>query len=64
VTVDIYNVNGQKVRTLVDRTYGPGTYTVEWDATSDNGQQVASGVYLYRFTAGDVTQTKKMSFVK
>jgi hypothetical protein len=64
VTVEIYNINGQKVRTLVDQTYGPGTYTIEWDATSDNGQPVASGVYLYRFTAGDVTQTRKMSFVK
>ena len=64
VSIDIYNINGQRVRALVDETMGPGTHYVEWDATDDHGSQVASGVYLYRFSAGDVTQTKKMSFVK
>lgn len=64
VTLEIYNVHGQKVRTLVDAEMGPGDHTVEWDATSDAGTQVASGVYLYRLTAGDQTETKKMSFVK
>jgi len=64
VRIDIFNVNGQKVRTLVDGAYPAGSHTVTWDATSDNGDPVATGVYLYRLTAGEVTQTKKMSFIK
>jgi len=64
VSIEIYNINGQRVRTLVDETMGPGSHIVQWDATDDHGSQVASGVYLYRFSAGEVTQTKKMSFVK
>ncbi|MCP4684059.1 MAG: T9SS type A sorting domain-containing protein [bacterium] len=64
VTLEIYNIQGQRVRTLVDEAKGPGDHRIEWDATSDGGSQVATGVYLYRLTAGDQTETKKMSFVK
>jgi len=64
VTLEIYNVQGQKVRTLVNETVGAGDHSVEWDATTDAGVQVASGVYLYRLTAGDHSESKKMSFVK
>jgi flagellar hook capping protein FlgD len=64
VTLDIYNIQGQKVRTLVNQVEGPGDHTVEWDATTDAGSQVATGIYLYRLTAGDQTVTKKMSFLK
>ncbi len=64
VKLDILNINGQLVRTLVDGTVSAGAHTVEWNATDDSGAPVASGVYLYRLTAGDISQTKKMSFVK
>jgi hypothetical protein len=64
VTLEIYNINGQLVKTLVDEVVSSGTHTVEWDATSDSGNQVATGIYFYRLTAGDITQTKKMSFLK
>ncbi len=64
VTLDIYNVQGQIVRTLVNETRSAGEHKVEWDATSDNGERVASGIYFYRLTAGDYTVSRKMTLLK
>lgn len=64
VRLEILNISGQIVRTLVDRTVSAGAHSVEWNATDDSGAPVASGIYLYRLTAGDISQTKKMSYVK
>jgi hypothetical protein len=64
VTIEIFNVQGRKVKTLTDESYGPGTHTIEWDATSDAGEKVSSGMYMYRMTAGEFSATKKMTFVK
>jgi len=64
VTLEIVNINGRLVRTLVDEHRESGIHSVEWDATGSDGSEVAAGVYLYRITAGDFSETKKMSFVK
>ena len=64
VKIDVVNINGQVVRTLVDEVVSAGTHTVEWDATTDSGHKVATGVYIYRLMAGEVTQTRKMTYVK
>ncbi len=64
VRLDIYNINGQKVRTLVDGYSEAGNHTVTWDATDDDGAWVASGVYLYKLTAGDKSVSRKMTLVK
>jgi hypothetical protein len=64
VTIEVYNVLGQKVRTLVDREESAGSYTITWDGTSSAGTPVATGVYLYRFQAGDHIQSKKMLLLK
>lgn len=64
VTLEIYNINGQKVRTLVDRVMDVGNHTVVWDSRSDDGTKVASGIYMYRITAGDFTDSKKMMLLK
>lgn len=64
VSIDIININGQIVRTLVDQAMPSGNHTIEWDGNSDNGQKVASGVYLYRFVAGDNKMVKKMTLMK
>ncbi|MFQ6031960.1 MAG: FlgD immunoglobulin-like domain containing protein, partial [Candidatus Zixiibacteriota bacterium] len=58
VTLKIYNVLGQEVRTLVDETTEPGFYTVTWDGRDSFGNGVASGVYFYRLTAGEFSQTR------
>jgi len=64
VTLRIFNINGQRVRTLIEGERSAGTHRVEWDATSDSGRQLASGVYLYRLSAGDQVATKKMTLLK
>lgn len=64
VTIDVFNVLGQKVKTLVNETQPAGTYQTEWNGTDEASQTVATGVYFYRLSAGDVTMTKKMVMVK
>ena len=59
VDLTIYNVLGQKVETLVDREMEAGSHTVTW-----NADKVSSGVYFYRITAKDFTETKKMLMLK
>lgn len=51
VTLTIYNLVGQQIRTLVDQEKGQGYYTAVWDGKDGLGKQVASGVYVYRIQA-------------
>jgi hypothetical protein len=62
--LDIYNILGQRVTTLVDDNLPTGRYQREWDATNDNGQRVATGVYFYRLVIGSHSQSKKMLLLK
>ncbi|MFC1557698.1 T9SS type A sorting domain-containing protein, partial [candidate division KSB1 bacterium] len=64
VRIDIYNILGQKVRTLVDREFKAGIRTIKWDATNDFGSKVASGMYIYRVVAGSNVASKKMMVIK
>ncbi|MFQ6092079.1 MAG: FlgD immunoglobulin-like domain containing protein, partial [bacterium] len=64
VILKIYNILGQEVRTLVDEVKEPGYYTVTWDGRNERGDEVPSGVYFYRMTAGDFTDTKRMVVMK
>lgn len=65
VTIDIYNILGQKVAVLIDgEEKFEGNYTVNWDGMTTNNKLAASGVYLYRINVtgsqGSFAQTKKM----
>ena len=62
--LDIFNVLGRKVKTLVDKVQSPGSYTVEWQGDTDSGSKAASGIYFYRLILGPETQTKKMMLIK
>ncbi len=64
VSLEIYNVLGQRVKTLVDQTQGAGQYRVDWNSTDQSGHSVASGVYFYRLTVGDQVVSKKMLLMK
>jgi hypothetical protein len=64
VTVEIYNALGRRVRTLVDREESPGSHSIVWNGTDEKGNPVSSGVYLYRFRAGEFVETKKMLLLK
>ena len=66
VTLEVFNMLGQVVRTMVDREFqNAGRYTYQWDATNDSGQPLSSGIYFYRVTAGGEFQShKKMLLLK
>jgi len=64
VSLEIYNVLGQKVITLIDRNLPAGYHSTQWNSTDDNGNPVATGIYLYKLTAGEFTETKKMILIK
>ena len=64
VTLNIYNILGQKIASLVDEEKPAGTHTVFWDGKDKNGAEVASGIYLYQIRAGDFKELKKMLLIK
>ncbi|MFZ1683871.1 MAG: 5'-nucleotidase C-terminal domain-containing protein [Candidatus Zixiibacteriota bacterium] len=64
VRLDIYNILGEQVTTLVDGEMSAGQHSIEWNSTDSHGQGVASGIYFYRLTAGDKVATRKMMLVK
>jgi hypothetical protein len=64
VQMVIYNMNGQKVRTLVNETQDAGYYNVVWDGRNDAGELVSSGIYVYQIVSGSFTQNHKMTFIK
>jgi immune inhibitor A len=63
-TLKIYNTLGQEVKTLVNEAQYPGSYTVEWNGTNNEGRRVASGVYFYALQRGENRLSKKMIFLK
>ena len=64
VTITIYNVKGNVVRTLVNENKPVGNYFAHWDGLDESGKKVASGVYIYRMIAGNFTDFKKLILTK
>lgn len=64
VKIEVYNILGQKVRTLVDDTQEPGYKSINWDGKDDGGSEVSSGVYFCRIQAGDFVKNRKMTLLK
>jgi len=64
VRLEVYNLLGQRVITLIDKELPAGDYTTRWEGTDNSGQPVASGVYLYRIDAGKFKSSKKMILLK
>jgi hypothetical protein len=64
VNIAVYNLLGQKIKTLVSEFKDAGKYNVTWNATDDGGQPVPSGVYFYRLTTDNRSETKRMMFLK
>ncbi len=64
VSLVVYNLLGQQVRSLVGQQQPAGRYSVAWDGRNDAGDAVASGIYLYRFEAGPYRKMQKMILVK
>ncbi|MDZ7721569.1 MAG: DUF5060 domain-containing protein [candidate division KSB1 bacterium] len=64
VSLDIYNVHGIQVRTLMDRRMPAGQHRLQWDARDDSGQIVPSGVYFYRLKAGEFEDMGSMVLLR
>jgi hypothetical protein len=64
ITLTIYNMLGQRVRTFNMQSTAAGYHTITWDATNDYGEQVGAGVYLYQLRAKQFVKTRKMVLLK
>jgi pimeloyl-ACP methyl ester carboxylesterase len=64
VILEIYNILGQRIRTLVNQIQAQGMYSIQWNGKTDEGLSVSSGLYLYRLQTGNFVETKKMIYLK
>ncbi len=64
VRIEVFNVLGQRVATLLDGREEAGIHSVQWDSRSESGSKVSSGIYFYRITSDDFTAEKKMVLMK
>ena len=64
VVLKIYNIHGQKIRTLINGSQRAGILSVTWDGMDDHGTKASSGIYVYQITMGDVARSKKMVLIQ
>ena len=64
VSIKVYDVLGREITTLINKQTTAGYHIVYWNGRNSRGENVASGVYLYRLTAGSFSETKKMNLLK
>jgi hypothetical protein len=64
VTIEIFNLLGEKVIDLVNEEYAAGSYQITWNGMSSTGQRVSTGTYFYRMVADGHSDTKKMILLK
>ncbi len=64
VSIAIYNLLGQKIRTLYDGPHSPGTFTVQWDGRDEEGVGVPAGIYLLKLVSESTVLTRKMLLIR
>jgi hypothetical protein len=64
VSLEIYNLLGQRIRTLVNENKEAGIYEIQWNGKDEAGRDMPAGMYSYKIKAGNFSEIKKMSFVK
>ncbi len=64
VRLEIFNVRGQRIRTLANAIKLPGHHTLDWDGRTDQGMMAPTGVYLYKITTEGLVKTKKLLLLK
>ncbi len=64
IQIQLYNVTGELVRTLVNTEQSAGKYSVMWNGRDETNHQAASGVYIYRVVFGNAVVSKKMLLLK
>jgi hypothetical protein len=64
VVMDVYNIAGQRVKTLVNGEYRPGYYSIGWNGKDENNKMLTSGLYLCQLRSGNNVQVKKMNLIR
>ena len=64
VTLEVFDLTGALVKTLVDREFEAGTHSINWDGSGDNGKVIASGVYFYKISTTEGNQVRRMTLLK
>ena len=64
VNLEIFNIKGQKVRSLINQNMEAGRHSIVWNGTNDNNQSVSSGIYFYKLRSGKFISTQKMILLK
>ena len=64
VNIEIYNLKGQKVKTLVNEQLAAGQHSITWNGENDSNKSVSSGIYFYKMKAGKYVVSKKMILLK
>ena len=62
--MEVFDIMGKHVKTLVDENQTAGFKTIKWDATNSAGNNVAAGMYIYQIKSGSYNETKKMILLK
>ena len=64
VKINVFDINGKLINTLVDASFTSGTYSVVWNGDDTNGNKVAAGIYMYNLTSDETSITNKMILIK
>ncbi|NQV19764.1 MAG: T9SS type A sorting domain-containing protein [Armatimonadetes bacterium] len=64
VTIEVFNIKGQKVKTLINEYHTANNYSTVWNGMNDNNESVSSGIYFYKMKTGDYNSVKKMILMK
>ena len=64
VTLAIYDILGNRIKTVLQKRLNPGSHRYSWDGLNDNGNTVSAGMYFYRMNTPSFSETKKMLLLK
>jgi flagellar hook assembly protein FlgD len=64
VTLEIFDITGRKVTTLINKKLSSGPHSVSWNGRDESGTEVSTGIYLYRLSTGEYSDTRKMLLLK
>ena len=64
VKINVFDINGKLINTLVDASFTSGTYSVVWNGDDANGNKVSAGIYMYNLTSNETSITNKMILIK
>lgn len=64
VSLKIYNLQGQEIKSILEDKLPAGTHTATWDGTDSQNQKVSSGIYVYKIKAGNFTKSRKMTYLR